>query len=191
MPCSRFVPRLQAWRQEDLLSLRLCLMYHSKVNGSLHRATHHLPHLVRTPVTYSQPLPAQTQPQAPLINPNLLNGLQSLLANGQKPGTPQIRQAAPELQHASHTQLSSIQNQTASTPALSSNDLIAALTKSGLLQNLPPGNPTPPAAPPSTTNATIDCAASPVSPRYPATDHFQYWHTNSPARTNCLQQRNR
>ena len=104
------------------------------------------PHLVRPPVTYSQPPPIHLQPQAPFLNPAALNGLQALLANGQKPGTPQIRAAAPELQNASHTQLSSIQSQTASTPALDSAGLLAALSKSGLLQNLPAANPTPPAA---------------------------------------------
>ena len=106
-------------------------------------------HVIRPSATYSQPPSVQPQPQAPFLAPGALNGLQALLANGQKPGTPQMRAAAPALQNASHTQLSNLQNQAASTPALNGNDLIASLTKNGLLPNLPAANPTPPAAPPS------------------------------------------
>ena len=105
---------------------------------------------VRPPTAQQQSHIAPLQPQAPAINPQILNGLQALLANGQKPSTPQLRAAAPELQQASHTQLNNFQSQAASTPALHGADLMAALANSGVLQNLPPVNPIPSiSAPPS------------------------------------------
>lgn len=117
------------------------------------------PHLIRPPVTYSQPPSVQPQPQAPFLAPGALSGLQALLANGQKPGTPLMRAAAPELQNASHTQLNNVQNQTAAAPALNGVDLIATLTKNGLLANLPAANPTLPAAAPSTPQPAQSTAA--------------------------------
>lgn len=122
-----------------------------------------LSHPFGPPAPQQQPFTAPLQPQAlPPVNLNVLNGLQALLANGQKPSTPQLRAAAPELQHASHTQLNNFQNQTASTPALHGADLIAALSRSGVLQSLPTANPTPPVvartAPPVTLSAVPPAA---------------------------------
>lgn len=93
---------------------------------------------------YMQPPPAQPQP-LPFLAPGALNGLQALLANGQKPGTPQMRTAAPALQNASHTQLNSVQNNIAAAPPTNMADLLAALTKSGVFANLPGSTATPPA----------------------------------------------
>ena len=93
---------------------------------------------------YMQPPSVQPQAHASLLAPGALTGLQALLANGQKPSTPQIRAAAPELQNASHTQLNNIQKQAATAPAMNGSDLIAALSKNGLLSNLPAAKPTPP-----------------------------------------------
>ena len=106
---------------------------------------------------YHQPPSAQPQPQAPAAPPALppgaLNGLQALLANGQKPSTPQMRAAAPSLQNASHQQLNNIQSHAASTPAINGGDLLASLSKSGLLPKPPSAQPTPPAPTPSAVPA--------------------------------------
>lgn len=99
-------------------------------------------HTSRPPVSYSQPPSVQPQQaSAPFLDPSALSSLQALLANGQKPSTPQMRAAAPALQDASHAQLSNVQSQTASLPAVNGADLIASLSRNGLL---PPAKPTPP-----------------------------------------------
>ena len=94
----------------------------------------------------------QTQPQqpqqVPILAPGALNGLQALLANGQKPSTPQMRSAVPALQNASHSQLHSVQNNVAAAPSANPTDLLAALTRSGVLSSLPGANATPSAPPP-------------------------------------------
>ena len=102
---------------------------------------------------YHQPPSAQPQPQvqppAPTLPPGGLNSLQALWANGQKPSTPQIREAAPALQHASHQQLNNLQSHAAATPVLNGNDLLASLSKSGLLPKPPSAQPTPPVSAPA------------------------------------------
>lgn len=107
----------------------------------------------RPAAPYSQPPPGQ-QPPAALLAPGALDGLQALLANGQKPGTPQIRATAPALQSASHAQLSNVQNQAAAAPQFNGADLIASLTRNGLLpksQQQPPPHPQPTPVPNSST----------------------------------------
>lgn len=99
---------------------------------------------------YAAPQSSFNAPPPSLLAPGTLESLQALLANGQKPSTPQIRNAAPALQNASHAQL----NNVAAAPSMNSNDLLAALTKSNLLPNLHTPTPAmpasnPPAAPPS------------------------------------------
>lgn len=53
------------------------------------------------------------------------------------------------MQNASHQQLNTLQNQTASTPALNGSDLLASLSKSGLLPGVPSAQPTPPTGTPT------------------------------------------
>ncbi|TKA68761.1 hypothetical protein B0A55_07413 [Friedmanniomyces simplex] len=84
-----------------------------------------------------QPAPAPPLPAPSIFAPGALNDLQALLMNGQKPSTPQMRAAAPVLQHAPHSQLHSMQNNVASAPPTSTADLLAALSKSGVLSSLP------------------------------------------------------
>ncbi|KAK3074582.1 mRNA 3' end processing factor [Teratosphaeriaceae sp. CCFEE 6253] len=95
-----------------------------------------------------QPMPHQSAPS--VFAPGALSGLQALLANGQKPSTPQMRAAAPALQHVPHSQLNNVQTNAAAAPPTSTADLLAALSKSGILNNLPSNIPAPavPAAAP-------------------------------------------
>lgn len=62
-----------------------------------------------------------------------------------------MRAAAPALQNASHQQLNSLQTHAASTPVLNGGDLLASLSKSGLLPKPPPT--VQPTAPVSTSPA--------------------------------------
>ncbi|RMX72128.1 hypothetical protein D0869_14933 [Hortaea werneckii] len=98
------------------------------------------------PAPFAQPPPSHS-PAPSILAPGALNGLQALLANGQKPSTPQIRTAAPALQNASHNQLNAVQNNAA--PPSNTADLLAALTKSGVIG----GTPTPAAQPPPAPQA--------------------------------------
>ncbi|KAK3072245.1 mRNA 3' end processing factor, partial [Teratosphaeriaceae sp. CCFEE 6253] len=88
-----------------------------------------------------QPMPHQSAPS--VFAPGALSGLQALLANGQKPSTPQMRAAAPALQHVPHSQLNNVQTNAAAAPPTSTADLLAALSKSGILNNLPSNIPAP------------------------------------------------
>ena len=102
--------------------------------------------------TFQAPLPSQL-PRPPTQPPNLssdaLSGLQALLAGAQKPSTPQLRAAVPGLQNATHSQVNAIQNHTASAPPQNgAADLIASLTKAGLIN---PGIHQTPSAPPAAT----------------------------------------
>lgn len=100
-----------------------------------------------------QPQP-QMQPSAPFLAPGALSGLQALLSNGHKPSTAQMRTAVPALQNASHTQLSTVQNNVNAAPSTNPSDLLVALAKSGIIANPPaPSNvqPTPTAPPPAST----------------------------------------
>jgi pre-mRNA cleavage complex 2 protein Pcf11 len=92
----------------------------------------------------------QQPPPMPAFNPQQLGSLAALFQNNQKPSTPQIREAVPSLEKAPHAQLHSIQNQPAAAPTPQfGNDLIASLTKAGLMK--------PPSATPvgSTTLAPL------------------------------------
>lgn len=97
----------------------------------------------QVPTPFAHAPSAQSQPPS-FLAPGALNGLQALLANGQKPSTPQIRTAAPSLQNASHSQLNSVQNNVASAPTANTADILAALSRSGLFSN----SPAPPATAP-------------------------------------------
>ncbi|WPH00977.1 Hypothetical protein R9X50_00381100 [Acrodontium crateriforme] len=103
---------------------------------------------------YSTPQPVVPPPS--ILAPGTLESLQALLANGQKPSTPQLRNAAPALQNASHAQLNTV----AATPVMNSNDLIAALTKNNLLANLPNSTPAPPASNPPAAPPSHQSTAS-------------------------------
>jgi pre-mRNA cleavage complex 2 protein Pcf11 len=100
----------------------------------------------------------QQQPPMPAFNPQQLGSLAALFQNNQKPSTPQIREAVPSLEKAPHAQLHSIQNQPAAAPTPQfGNDLIASLTKAGLMKPpsaTPVGStplpPLPAAVPPPT-----------------------------------------
>ncbi|KAK3625679.1 mRNA 3' end processing factor [Elasticomyces elasticus] len=99
------------------------------------------------------------QPAPSVFAPGALNGLQALLANNQKPSTPQMRAAAPALQHAPHSQLHNVQNNVASAPPTNTADLLAALSKSGILAGVntttaAPAAPTPAVSAPPLTNST-------------------------------------
>ena len=110
-------------------------------------------------VTYSQPPSVQPSgPAPPFLDPAALSSLQAILANGHKPGTPQLRAAAPALQHASHTQLNNVQTATAALPALNPADLIASLSRNNLL---PPANSTP--TPQQLPNASAPSAPAPTT----------------------------
>ena len=104
------------------------------------------------PPPFAQPPSApppfmQQPPPMPAFNPQQLGSLAALFQNNQKPSTPQIREAVPSLEQAPHAQLHSIQHQSAaaSTPQFG-NDLIASLTKAGLMK---PPSATPVASTPS------------------------------------------
>jgi pre-mRNA cleavage complex 2 protein Pcf11 len=100
----------------------------------------------------------QQPPPMPAFNPQQLGSLAALFQNNQKPSTPQIREAVPSLEKAPHAQLHSIQNQPAAAPtAQFGNDLIASLTKAGLMKppsatsvGSTPLTPLPAAVPPPT-----------------------------------------
>lgn len=117
------------------------------------------------PAPFSQPSSApppflqQPPPPVPAFNPQQLGSLAALLQNTQKPTTPQIREAAPSLEKAPHSQLHNIQNQ-AATPQ-SGNDLLAALTKAGLMKppSVAPAAPTPAAPAPPAIPPPSDLAA--------------------------------
>ncbi|KAK5120138.1 hypothetical protein LTR85_006619 [Meristemomyces frigidus] len=100
----------------------------------------YLPPHTATP--YMQPPAAYSQP-LPILAPGALNGLQALLANGQKPSTPQMRTAVPALQNASHTQLNSVQSNVAAAPTANTADLLAALAKSGMFPAMSGPSATP------------------------------------------------
>ena len=108
--------------------------------------------VIQQPPAYAPPSTQQ------LFAPGALNGLQALLANGQKPSTPQMRTAMPVLQHATHQQMHNMQNNVAAAPSTNGADLMAALAKSGLLASLPP--PPPVQLPP--TAQPINAAALPT-----------------------------
>lgn len=120
------------------------------------------------PAPYSQPSsapppfmpPQQPPPAMPALNPQQLGSLAALLQNTQKPTTPQIREAAPSLEKAPHSQLHNIQNQAASAPTpQSGNDLLAALTKAGLMKPSTTAVPTPPAPTPAAVPPPADLAS--------------------------------
>lgn len=110
------------------------------------------------PAPFSQPPSApppfmqQPPPPMPPFNPQQLGSLAALFQSSQKPTTPQIREAVPSLEKATHAQLHNIQNQppSASTPPFG-NDLLASLTKAGLMKppSTAPVAPTPPAPMPA------------------------------------------
>jgi pre-mRNA cleavage complex 2 protein Pcf11 len=89
----------------------------------------------------------QQPPPMPAFNPQQLGSLAALFQNNHKPSTPQIREAVPSLENAAHAQLNSIQQQpaAASAPQFGS-DLIASLTKAGLMK---PPTATPVASTPT------------------------------------------
>ncbi|KAK0352095.1 mRNA 3' end processing factor [Friedmanniomyces endolithicus] len=100
------------------------------------------------PQSVALPFMQQPAPATPLAVPSIsapgaLNDLQALLMNGNKPSTPQMRAAAPVLQHTPHSQLNSMQNNVAAAPPTSTADLLAALSKSGVLASLPKSTVTP------------------------------------------------
>lgn len=125
------------------------------------------------PTQYAQhfqpPHPGYPPPQAfpppqfapPTHAPNPLDGLQALLANAQKPSTPQLRTAMPAFRDASHSQLNAIQDHAAAPSVNGAADLISSLTKAGLInlgQNstpLPPSGPPPNLAPPMDPTASL------------------------------------
>ncbi|KAM0714032.1 hypothetical protein Q7P37_010996 [Cladosporium fusiforme] len=118
------------------------------------------------PAPYSQPssapppfMPPQP-PAMPALNPQQLGSLAALLQNTQKPTTPQIREAAPSLEKAPHSQLHNIQNQAAAAPTpQSGNDLLAALTKAGLMKPSAAAVPTPPVPTPAAVPPPTDLAS--------------------------------
>jgi pre-mRNA cleavage complex 2 protein Pcf11 len=112
------------------------------------------------PAPFAQPPSAppsfpQQPPPMPTFNPQQLSSLAALFQNTQKPSTPQIREAVPSLEKASHAQLHNIQTQpiATATPQLGS-DLIASLTRAGLMKPPPatPAVPTPAAPVPPPAN---------------------------------------
>ncbi|KAF2213099.1 hypothetical protein CERZMDRAFT_84002 [Cercospora zeae-maydis SCOH1-5] len=107
------------------------------------------------------PMPAVTPSNAappPNLTPDALNGLQVLLAGTQKPSTPQLRAAIPGFQNASHSQLNAVQSHTSSaTQNNGAADLIASLTKAGLIK------PVPSAAPHANPTATAPLAGDPTA----------------------------
>ncbi|KAK4550576.1 hypothetical protein LTR36_000155 [Oleoguttula mirabilis] len=120
-----------------------------------------LPYQPQTAASYMQPPPAQSQP-LPILTPGALSSLQALLANGQKPSTPQMRTAVPALSSASHTQLNNVQNNVAAAPTANTADLLAALAKSGMFPIMSAPNATPSvpfsasvAAPPASSTASL------------------------------------
>ncbi|KAK4580161.1 mRNA 3' end processing factor [Recurvomyces mirabilis] len=127
------------------------------------------PQQVSLPFMQSQSTAAQQAPPA-LFPPGALNGLQALLANGNKPSTPQMRVAAPMLQNASHNQLSNVQNNMAAAPPNNPTDLLAALSKSGVLSSLVPPRATPStqplvvSAPPPQSTASLLQSLSSIFP---------------------------
>lgn len=88
-------------------------------------------------VTYAQQPAPQSQTSAAFLAPGALSTLQSLLANGHKPSTPQMRTAVPALQNASRAQLDHVQSTVTSALPANTSELLAALAKSGVLSNLP------------------------------------------------------
>jgi pre-mRNA cleavage complex 2 protein Pcf11 len=117
---------------------------------------------VPAPAQYQTPQPinlpfmqpsagAQPPPAPSTLAPGALNGLQALLANGQKPSTPQMRAAVPSLQNAPHTQLSNLQGNVALAAPTNTADLLAALSKSGVLSSLMSGTSALPTQTPATT----------------------------------------
>jgi pre-mRNA cleavage complex 2 protein Pcf11 len=100
----------------------------------------------------------QQPPPMPAFNPQQLGSLAALFQNNQKPSTPQIREAVPSLENAPHASLHSIQNQPSAAPTPQfGNDLIASLTKAGLMKppsatpvGFIPSVPVPAAVPPPT-----------------------------------------
>ncbi|KJX96236.1 mRNA cleavage factor complex component Pcf11 like protein [Zymoseptoria brevis] len=103
-----------------------------------------------TPQTNGPPAPA----------PNPLAGLQALLANAPKPSTPQLRAAMPDLRNASHSQMNSIQNHAVAPSVNGAADLIASLTKAGLINVGPNSTPLPPSAPPAALAPPADPTAA-------------------------------
>lgn len=130
----------------------------------------------------SAPPPFMQQPPPPGMppfNPQQLGSLAALLQNTQKPTTPQIREAAPWLEKAPHAQLHNIQSQAASTSTpQSGTDLLAALTKAGLMKppsTAPPQQPPANQPPPPTDLAALlsalpsRAAPTPTTPHEPTT----------------------
>ena len=112
---------------------------------------------------FPQPLTAPPRPAVhpiPAFPPGALDGLQALLAGGQKPGTPQMRAAAPTLQNATHTQLNNVQNQTAAASSTNGSDLMASLARNGLLPSISQPQPTPTAAAATTAPPPSDSTAA-------------------------------
>ncbi|EME48134.1 hypothetical protein DOTSEDRAFT_167754 [Dothistroma septosporum NZE10] len=103
-------------------------------------------------------LPAQATGASPAIPTSALSNLQALLANVQKPSTPQMRAAIPEIRNATHSQLHSIQNQAAAAPNTNgAANLLAALSKAGIINTAPPASaPAPQVPPPATAPPNLD-----------------------------------
>lgn len=110
------------------------------------------------PQTFTPQPPAPAAPPAHVSNP--LDGLQALLANAQKPSTPQLRTAMPAFRDASHTQLNAIQSHAAAPSVNGAADLISSLTKAGLINLGQNSTPLPPSAPPATAGPPLDPTAS-------------------------------
>ncbi|EMC96329.1 hypothetical protein BAUCODRAFT_33665 [Baudoinia panamericana UAMH 10762] len=138
---------------------------------------------------FAQPAASMLNHTAPpLLAPNALNGLQALLANGQKPSTPQMRTAVPALQNMPHTQLNNVQNNITAAPTSNTADLLAALSKSGVLSSLPSTTPqTAPAQnstlPPPNTSSTTSLLASLQSILPPSQNSTPTTHAAQPAGT--------
>ena len=115
-------------------------------------------HPPQTSAPFVQAPTAQAVPALPLLAPGALSSLQALLANGQKPSTPQMRTAVPALQNASHTQLNSVQSSVAAAPTSNTSELLAALSKSGIFTNPPAVNTL------STPQAPTNASAPPANP---------------------------
>ncbi|KAK5107120.1 hypothetical protein LTR62_001710 [Meristemomyces frigidus] len=117
------------------------------------------PQPVTLPFMQPQNLPPpQSMPS--MFPPGALNGLQALLANGQRPSTPQMRAAAPILQSAPHSQLSNMQQNVTAAPPNNAADLLAALTKSGVLSSLASATPATPPVPPKATAPSAPSTAT-------------------------------
>lgn len=123
--------------------------------------TYHQPYQPPNPgysaAPYQQPPPPAA---APALGPDALHGLQALLANVQKPSTPQMRAAVPGFRDASHSQLNSIQNHAAAPPTNGTTDLLASLTRAGLINPAASSTPQPQPAAPAAAAAPLDPTAS-------------------------------